>query len=114
SHYFLFDIDATRILPKYLDYMMRYGSYEKLIQPFVKGTTNYASIRPKDILRLKIPLPDIDTQELIVKRIQKQEMVIESTNVTLSSLQDAIVDASDFEGNWKLYDLEDICVKIVN
>ena len=112
SHYFLFDLDQSKIIPQYFDYMTRYGHYTEMIQPYVKGTTNYSSIRPKDILELTIPLPDIDTQQLIVDRIQKQEIIINNVKNTIKSLEDGIIDKSDFEGEWKYEELESVCKEI--
>jgi type I restriction enzyme M protein len=73
SHYFLFDLDDTKILPEYFDYVIRQGPYTEMIQPFVKGTTNYASIRPKHILKLKMPLPKIPEQQKILDIISKKK-----------------------------------------
>ena len=65
SHYFLFDLNTEKILPEYFDYMIRRVPYTEMIQPFVKETTNYVSIRPKHILKLKMPLPTITEQTRI-------------------------------------------------
>ena len=73
SHYFLFDLDTTKILPEYFDYVIRRGPYTEMIQPYVKGTTNYASIRPKHILKLEIPLPKIPEQKKILKTIMEKK-----------------------------------------
>jgi restriction endonuclease S subunit len=114
SHYFLFDLDKSRVNPEYFDYVIRYGSYEKLIQPFVKGTTNYASIRPKDILKLRLPLPDPDIQEIIAERIRRQELIMFNTDSARNSIKEALIDQSDFDGNWPLMDLEEVCQEIRN
>ncbi|MCH7648171.1 MAG: restriction endonuclease subunit S [Thaumarchaeota archaeon] len=114
SHYFLFELDKSQINPKFFDYMIRYGQYEKSIQRFVRGTTNYASIRSSDVLQLTMPLPDLNIQELIVDRIEKQESIIHYTNKTIQSLREGLVDKSDFEGNWLSEDLESVCKEIRN
>ena len=72
SHYFLFDLDTDKILSEYFDYIIRCGPYTEMIQPYVKGTTNYASIRPKHILKLQIPLPTIIQQKKILETINKK------------------------------------------
>jgi type I restriction enzyme M protein len=72
SHYFLFDLDTSKILPEYFDFVIRLGPYAAMIKPFVKGTTNYAAIRPKHILQLTIPLPPIKKQKEIVDSIKKK------------------------------------------
>ena len=73
SHYFLFDLDSSKILPDYFDYVIRRGPYTEMIQPYVKGTTNYASIRPKHILKLEIPLPVISEQKQILQTINDKK-----------------------------------------
>ena len=44
-----------------------------MIQPYVKGATNYASIRPKHILKLEIPLPVISEQKQILQTINDKK-----------------------------------------
>ncbi|MCW3984875.1 MAG: N-6 DNA methylase [Candidatus Bathyarchaeota archaeon] len=114
SHYFLFDLGKTRVLPQYFDYLIRYGPYEELIQPKVKGTTNYAAIRPRDVLDLEIPLPSIEAQKSIVERFAKQESIIENTSRTTSSIKEGIVDRTDFDGDWQFEDLENLCEEITS
>ena len=75
SHYWLFDLDKEKILPEYFDYVIRYGPYERLIKPKVKGTTNYAPPRPKHILALELPLPPKQEQEKIVKELNNQQEI---------------------------------------
>jgi type I restriction enzyme S subunit len=42
-----------------------------------KGTTNYAAIRPQDVLRYLIPLPPLSEQQCIVARIERLAAKIE-------------------------------------
>ena len=42
-----------------------------------KGSTNYAAIRPADVLRYNIPLPPLDEQRCIVARIEELAARIE-------------------------------------
>ncbi len=114
SHYFLFDLDKTKVSPQYFDYLIRYGPYEELIQPKVKGTTNYAAIRPRDVLELDFPLPSLEIQNLIVERIARQELIIENATKTAFSVKEGIVDKSDFDGDWQFEDLEDLCEQITS
>lgn len=76
SHYYLFDLNIEKILPEYFDYVIRRGPYTEMIQPNVKGTTNYASIRPSRILELKIPLPTVSEQKNILERINRKKQSI--------------------------------------
>ncbi len=77
SHYWLFDLDKKKIIPEYFDYVIRYGPYEQIIKPSVKGTTNYAAPRPKHILSMPLPLPKRTKQLAIVKKLNEQIVIKE-------------------------------------
>lgn len=55
SHYFLFNIEEDKLNRLYLHYYLKTDDFFNQIKP--QGTTNYASIRPRDVLKIKIPLP---------------------------------------------------------
>ena len=98
SHYFLFDLDKSKVNPKYLDYVTRFGHYQDLIKRFVKGTTNYADIRPSDVLQLTLPLPpSFDDQTRIVEEIDRQVRIKQDAEKTLASLEEAAVDDHFFK-----------------
>ena len=63
SHYFLFEIDEAKLFPPFLEVV----SQAEIIQQQIvaKGSTNYASVRPSNVLSWKIPLPDLATQKRI-------------------------------------------------
>lgn len=71
SHYFLYEIDESICLPKFLEFYVRHGAVEIQFQDFVRGSTNYASIRAHHTLELQIPLPHLDEQRRIVARIEE-------------------------------------------
>jgi len=77
SHYFLYEIDEAVCHPKYLEYYIRSGAVEEQFQEFVRGSTNYASIRAHHTLELQIPLPPLDEQRCIVARIEELAALIE-------------------------------------
>jgi type I restriction enzyme S subunit len=97
SHYFLFDLDKSKVNPKYLDYITRFGHYEEFVRRFVKGTTNYADIRPSDVLQLTIPLPSLEDQARIVEEIDRQVTIKEDAEKTLASLEVAAIDDHFFK-----------------
>ncbi len=68
SHYFLFEIDESKCLRRWLDWFIRSGGLGD--QFAARGSTNYAAIRPHHILNCEIPLPSLDEQDRIVSRIQ--------------------------------------------
>jgi type I restriction enzyme, S subunit len=75
SHYFLFDIDETKCLRKWLDFFIRSGALED--QVAARGSTNYAAIRPQHVLAFQMPLPSIPEQRRIVARIEELSAKIE-------------------------------------
>jgi type I restriction enzyme S subunit len=69
SHYFLFGIDGTRLDRRFLDFFSRTPAFRD--QVAAQGSTNYAAIRPKDVLGYSIPLPSLADQRRIVARIEE-------------------------------------------
>ncbi|SRR6266487_1500637 len=69
SHYFLFTIDETVLNQHFLDFVIRTPTF--MTQVRAKGTTNYAAIRPNNVLQYEIPLPSLDEQQRIVARIEE-------------------------------------------
>ena len=79
SHYFLFDVNAKELLPEYLAYVLKTDVFFSQIK--AQGSTNYAAIRPKDILKIEIPYFDVDRQRSLVEKLS----VVSSENLHLSS-----------------------------
>jgi len=75
SHYFLFVLDERSIDKKYLDYFIRTRWFRDQIT--AQGSTNYAAIRPEDVLAYEMPLPPLDEQRRIVARIEELAARIE-------------------------------------
>lgn len=69
SHYFIYTIDESRLDRRFLDWFLKSGLAEAWIQPFVKGSTNYASIRQNHFPLLDLRLPDLKTQQEFVERL---------------------------------------------
>jgi len=69
SHYFLFVIDENRLDRRFLDYFIRTPNFREQVR--AQGSTNYAAIRPADVLSYKIPLPPLSEQRRIVARIEE-------------------------------------------
>jgi len=75
SHYFLFELADTAIDRRFLDFFVRTPSFQD--QVHAQGSTNYAAIRPADVLDYTIPLPPLDEQRRIVARIEALAAKIE-------------------------------------
>ncbi len=75
SHYFLFGIDESRLDRRFLGYYVRTPAFRD--QVTAQGSTNYAAIRPRDVLGYTIPLPPLTKQRRIVARIEELVAKIE-------------------------------------
>ena len=69
SHYFLFEIDKTRLHGRFLDSFCRTPQF--LQQVNARGSTNYAAIRPKQILGYRIRLPTLTEQHRIATKLDR-------------------------------------------
>lgn len=67
SHYFLFEIDESCLDARYLDHYCRTERFRKQVE--AQGSTNYAAIRPADVLAYTIPLPPLPEQQALVARL---------------------------------------------
>jgi type I restriction enzyme S subunit len=67
SHYFLFEIDESCLDARYLDHYCRTDRFRAQVE--AQGSTNYAAIRPADVLAYTIPLPPLAEQQALVARL---------------------------------------------
>ncbi len=69
SHYFLFNIKEDKLNRLYLHYFLKTDDFFNQIKP--QGTTNYASIRPRDVLKIKIQLPSLKRQKEVAEKLDR-------------------------------------------
>lgn len=67
SHYFLFEVDESGIDARYLDHYCRTERFRAQVE--AQGSTNYAAIRPAEVLAYTIPLPSLAEQQSLVARL---------------------------------------------
>ncbi|AVT11450.1 restriction endonuclease subunit S [Paracidovorax avenae] len=67
SHYFLFKLDESCLDARYLDHYCRTERFRTQVE--AQGSTNYAAIRPADVLAYTIPLPPLAAQQALVVRL---------------------------------------------
>ena len=67
SHYFLFDIDENFLSGEFLDWYCRTSEFRGQVS--ARGSTNYASVRPSQVLRYTIPLPALPEQQRIASKL---------------------------------------------
>jgi type I restriction enzyme S subunit len=69
SHYFLFEVDEGKLNRRFLDYFIRTPAFGD--QVTAQGSTNYAAIRPNDVLGYEVPLPPLPEQQRVLARIEE-------------------------------------------
>jgi type I restriction enzyme S subunit len=69
SHYFLFEVNERKLDRRFLDFFIRTPEFKN--QVMAQGSTNYAAIRPADVLEYKVSLPPLPEQCRIVARIEE-------------------------------------------
>ncbi len=69
SHYFLFMPNKNRLDYRFLDWFSKTPAFREQVE--AQGSTNYAAIRPADVLGYEIPLPPLGEQRRIVARIEE-------------------------------------------
>jgi len=106
SHYFLFVIDETRLDRRFLDFFIRTPYFRE--QVTAKGTTNYAAIRPADVLNYKIPFPPLTEQRRIVAYLDSLQARVDAlrrlqaeTGAELDVLLPGVLDRA-FKGRCKI------------
>lgn len=67
SHYFLYHVDETKLLRSFLDWYSKTPLFFEQVK--ARGSTNYAAIRPEAVLGYSIPLPSLEEQHAIVRRL---------------------------------------------
>ncbi len=69
GHYFLFMPNKDRLDYRFLDWFSKTQAFREQVE--AQGSTNYAAIRPADVLGYEIPLPPLAEQRRIVARIEE-------------------------------------------
>ena len=88
GHYFLFEIDKTKLLPEFLSILVKCKDFSKQIK--ATGSTNYAAIRPFHVLGYLIPLPSISEQKKIVDAYNSKIEVAQEMEAEAKELEKGI------------------------
>jgi type I restriction enzyme, S subunit len=65
----VFTIDASKILPKYLDFLSKTDGFVNHCVKSSEGTTNRVRLKIEAFLKMKIDLPHLDKQEQIINQL---------------------------------------------
>ena len=88
SHYFLFEVEERHLLRRFLHWYCQTSNF--LEQVNARGSTNYAAIRPGNVLTYTIPLPSLAEQHRIVAKLDKvAALVAERSKVIETAERDA-------------------------
>ena len=88
SHYFLFTMDDTVLDLRFLDFFIRTPASREQVQ--AQGSTNYAAIRPTDVLGYQIPFPPLEEQRRIVARIEElATKIVEARGLRREAVEEA-------------------------
>lgn len=85
SHYFLFEIDDTKLDRSFLDYFIRTTGFRNQVE--AQGSTNYAAIRPASVLGYQMPLPSPLEQQAIVSRFDTLADKVRQVNEHLDAIE---------------------------
>lgn len=88
SHYFLYGPNPDRLDKKYLGWFVKTRTFRQQVE--AQGSTNYAAIRPNDVLGYVIPLPPLDEQRRIVACIEELAAKVEEAGRVRSSTLDEL------------------------
>lgn len=75
SHYFLFEVDERRLMRGFLEWYSRTPAF--LEQIAARGSTNYASVRPANVLGYQVPLPSLDEQRRVVEKLDRVAALVD-------------------------------------
>ena len=77
SHFFLFNRKLDRVAEGWLRYLFVANFLEPQLSAEARGTTGYASVRPRHFLQCEVPLPPLDEQQRIVAKLDKVAGLVE-------------------------------------
>ena len=96
SHYYLFEVDESVLLPQFLHYCTQ--TPEFAAQLTAQGSTNYAAVRPHDVLDVSIPLPSLARQrelvswlDAVTENIARKHQHLEQSAADLAVLRQRIL-----------------------
>ena len=72
-----FDIDQSRLLPRFLSWLTKRPFFMEMCRRASEGTTNRIRLKEDRFLRLSIPVPSIEEQERISRKLERLANFVE-------------------------------------
>jgi type I restriction enzyme S subunit len=85
SHYFAFELASARVLPGWVSLLCESNHFTRQVRAV--GSTNYAAVRPAQVLGYTLPLPPLTEQRRIVDLIGSVDITHEQARKTLTSVE---------------------------
>ena len=79
SHYFLYEILDERLDRRFLGYYIRTKAFRDQVN--AQGSTNYAAIRPQEVLTYTMPFPSLVEQGRLVAKIEELSAKVQTAQV---------------------------------
>ena len=102
SHYFLYSINNDVLNKRYLDFFSQTIWFHSQVKS--KGSTNYAGIRPYQVLDYQIPLPSLPEQNRIVSFLEKVNQIRQTFKAQEAELTDLLPSLLDKAFKGKLFE----------
>jgi type I restriction enzyme S subunit len=114
----VFDLDTSRIIPKFLEWMSRSSDFINICQAASEGTTNRVRLKVDRLLSTEIPLPKKEAQLSIITRIERiaamikealetRELQIVETNRLLADVESRIFN-NGLAAEWETKQLDQV------
>jgi type I restriction enzyme M protein len=81
-----------KLNPYFANFIINSDSYKCQIRSFVDGTTSVAALYPKNYFSIKIPAPEIETQNQIVVQIKNEQALVNANKQLIEIFEQKIKD----------------------
>ena len=87
SHFYLFNRKPERVMEGWLRYLLIANFLEPQLSAEARGTTGYASVRPRHFLYCEVPLPPLAEQQRIVAKLDKVAALVEERRKVIEAAE---------------------------